>query len=344
MANHDAYDWNRCQFTSRPYSQIRKGHYESYFLRANHPSKAAAFWIRYTIFAPKNKIDQATGELWAIYFDGESNQVTALKDEFPIRECSFSATSLDVKIGEAALSPGHLAGHIANKKHQLSWQLNYQFNGQSDHPNAPLFFLKKSLYRSPLPKAKSVVGAPNVLFNGTLTVNDQIIDINQWQGSENHNWGSQHTDEYAWGQVAGFDDRPEAFLECISARIKIGPLWSPQLGLAVLRIGEKEYRFNGIKKAFQAKGRYDFGHWSLKTSNGQENLELQIQAPSHHFVGLTYNNPPGGTHTCLNTKIAQCTATLTDKHGQITELKTQHRAAFEILTDRTDHKVDLLTS
>ena len=41
----------------------RKGHYESYFIRANHPTAAKAFWIRYTIFSPKNRPEAAIGEL-----------------------------------------------------------------------------------------------------------------------------------------------------------------------------------------------------------------------------------------------------------------------------------------
>ena len=31
----------------------KEGHYESYFQRANHPSKPLAFWIRYTLFSPR---------------------------------------------------------------------------------------------------------------------------------------------------------------------------------------------------------------------------------------------------------------------------------------------------
>jgi hypothetical protein len=30
------------------------GHYESFFQRANHPTRPMAFWIRYTIFSPQN--------------------------------------------------------------------------------------------------------------------------------------------------------------------------------------------------------------------------------------------------------------------------------------------------
>ena len=46
------------------------GHYESYFLRANHPNRPLAFWIRYTVFSPAGRPEAAEGELWAIVFDG----------------------------------------------------------------------------------------------------------------------------------------------------------------------------------------------------------------------------------------------------------------------------------
>src|SRR5262249_44030132 len=44
----------------------RSGHYESYFLRANHPARPQGFWIRYTIFSPDQRPQDAIGELWAI--------------------------------------------------------------------------------------------------------------------------------------------------------------------------------------------------------------------------------------------------------------------------------------
>ena len=50
-----AMDRNRCN-SPRHDSESRDsspGHYESWFLRGNHPSRPLAFWIRYTIFHPR---------------------------------------------------------------------------------------------------------------------------------------------------------------------------------------------------------------------------------------------------------------------------------------------------
>ena len=47
---------NHTRFHGQP-----DGHYESFFMRANHPARPLAFWIRYTIFSPKNRPENA---LW----------------------------------------------------------------------------------------------------------------------------------------------------------------------------------------------------------------------------------------------------------------------------------------
>lgn len=83
------------------------GLYESYFLRANHPERPLAFWIRYTVFCPKGRPQEAQGELWAIWFDGETQQIAAVKESLPIADCLFSPGRLDVRIGDATLTASH---------------------------------------------------------------------------------------------------------------------------------------------------------------------------------------------------------------------------------------------
>ena len=69
-------------------------------------------------------------------------------------------------------------------------------------------------------------------------------------------------------------------------------------------------------------------------------IEGEIHAPREAFVGLRYYNPPGGVKYCLNSKIASCALRVTDLSTDRTEtLQTADRAAFEILTDGTDHGI-----
>ena len=61
----------------------RRGHYESFFLRANHPSGRTRSGSATPSSAPTGRPDAALGELWGVYFDGESGGHVAVKQEVP---------------------------------------------------------------------------------------------------------------------------------------------------------------------------------------------------------------------------------------------------------------------
>jgi len=318
----------------------RAGHYESFFLRANHPTRPLAFWIRYTLFSPDRRPQDAVGEMWAVLFDSESGRHVVVKREVPFSQCSFKTTEFGAQIDDARLEPGHLQGTVTSDDHTIAW--NLAFSGADQ----PLFLLPLDLYPAAFPKAKSLVGLPMAVFDGTLSVDGQSIGVKDWVGSQNHNWGQKHTDLYAWGQVAGFDNSPDSFLEVATARLKIGPVWTPFMTPIVLRRQGQEIALNTLWQTIRARASFRCFDWRFRSENEGICLEGRISAPREAFVGLGYRNPPGGVKQCLNTKLAACELTLTRKQaGQtsVTEtLITHHRAAFEILTDDSDHGVPIL--
>ncbi len=307
-----------------------QGHYESYFQRANHPDRPLAFWIRYTVFSPRNRPDEAVGELWAVYSDGETGKITSAKDVFPIERCRFSRDGLDVAIANASLSESTLAGSASGADGRIAWDL------QMEGGHEPLLLFPRKLYDGPFPKAKSLVGMPNVYFIGQLVVGEQNVDIDNWRGSQNHNWGKRHTDHYAWGQVAGFDNDPDIFLELSTARVRIGPLWTPFFTLVVLRMGGQTVAINSLARALRARARFDNRRWEFSTVAGGVSIKGHIEAAPETFVALRYDNPPGGHKICLNSKLASCHLTLRRPGREPLRLHTRNRAAFEILSDGHD--------
>jgi hypothetical protein len=315
------------------------GHYESWFQRANHPDRPLAFWIRYTIFRPSGRPEDALGELWAVLFDGERQHIVAVKQELPIARCRFARSGIDVAIGDAVLGDARLEGEAAANGHRIGWSLDY------DDGAPPLLLLPEALYERPLPRAKALVGSPNARFRGWLEADGKRMAIDGWRGSQNHNWGSRHTDSYAWGQVAGFDDAPGVFLECSTAQLRFGPLWTPRMSLVVLRIGEREVRLNGLGQALRARGRFGFSagdgrfDWRICSVSRDARIavHVHVHAPKTSFVGLRYANPPGGIKTCLNSKLASCEVKLETPQRGVEIFVTRHRAAFEILTDPAEH-------
>jgi hypothetical protein len=205
----------------------------------------------------------------------------------------------------------------------------------------PLLLLPERLYGAPLPRAKALVGRPLARFRGTLRVDGEAVEVGDWVGSQNHNWGSRHTDQYAWGQVAGFDSHAESFLEVATARLKVGPLWTPNLTVLVLRHGGGEIALNQPGRMFRARASVRDFDWRFASADANWRVEGRIHAPREAFAGLRYFNPPGGIKQCLNTKIAACELTVARTGEPPQKLSTAHRAAFEILTDRSDHGIAL---
>lgn len=315
------------------------GHYESFFLRANHPHRSLAFWIRYTIFSPAARPEAALGELWAVYFDGESGLHAAVKKEVPFSQCVFKTSEFFVEVDDARLEPGTLTGTAASGGHSVSW--NLAFSGDAE----PLFMLPVDLYEAEVPQAKALVALPMALFNGSLRIDGNPVEVADWVGSQNHNWGTRHTDHYAWGQVAGFDTHPDSFLEVATARLRVGESWTPFMTPIVLRHQGEEIALNSMSQAMAAKGSFDYFNWDFSSETDAISLGGRISAPREAFVGLSYYNPSGGEKHCLNTKIASCELQITREgpggRETVESLRTANRAAFEILTDDRDHGVKI---
>jgi hypothetical protein len=170
------------------------------------------------------------------------------------------------------------------------------------------------------------------VFSGSIEVDGTTLAITDWVGSQNHNWGSRHTDRYAWGQVAGFDEDPSAFLECSTARLKIGPLWTPPMSPVVLRTRDEVFSYNGLPRAIRALGSYAPYQWHIETTGKQGTLDIRIEAEPRDFVALRYLNPSGGSKTCLNSKVARCEVNV-QRPGRAPLRLRSSRAAFEILGD-----------
>lgn len=311
------------------FSAEKKGFYESFFVRANHPQKPQAFWIRYTVYEPQDTTMPTIGELWATWFDGETGQHVSVKNELPFSACRFDRNHFRVSVGDATLDDKKAVG-TAGLESIIEWELSY--SGGSD----PLFLLPYKMYDTGFPKAKALVGSPLAVFNGRLTVNGAVVAIDDWVGSQNHNWGVKHTDSYAWGQVAGFDNSPDSFLELATAQLKVGPVYTPRMTLMVLRHNGREYRLNNIFQGLKAFGRFEYFKWEFRSAAKEISVKGTILAGKADFIGLRYYNPPGGIKHCLNTKLAACRITVVSGQGKVREvLETNSRAAFEIFTD--DH-------
>ena len=155
-----ATDMNNGQFV--PGSSA--GHYESYFLRAN-TDDGRAFWIRYTLFAPKGQPDKTEGELWCMVFR-PGHEPAVGKTEFSLTNTHFERTQLGVDLGGSTLSEGHAKGHILAQSEalrhvgaEIKWDVGWDTSN-----SAPIWMFDPIWYGRPFPKAKAVTPHPLVRY------------------------------------------------------------------------------------------------------------------------------------------------------------------------------------
>ena len=318
-------EWNASRLPIRG----SKGHYESWFLRANHPSEPRALWLRHTFFRPEGNPEATCGELWAAWFD---QKVTGVREELPLGRCYAGTGALDLSFGDARWTDGQLRGEAKNGGHTIGWDLRY------DRAGEPTPIYGAWAYKGSFPKAKQVTVVPHATVSGRFVVDGETYEVSKWPGCQSHNWGERHTDEYAWVQASGFDQAPDAYLEGGTGRLKIGGRWTPQLSAGVLRFEGQHYLLSKPLAMIRAEGRAEGLAMDVRMSTDELDVRWHVEAPRERFIAFKYRNPPGGALACLNSKVARLELTVTPK-GKPSRTLTTARAALELLVPEDDVRV-----
>jgi hypothetical protein len=308
-------------------------YYESRFIRANNPGRMQALWLRETLLLPRS--GTASADVWLMVFDPDGVGNRALKLSYPVGEADFRDQPWTVHIAATTLDDYAVSGAIDDRNSPASWRLAIT---PGDEPAVKL--LTDRGYKAPIPTAKTMVRHPLARFDGSVELADRRVTVDGWTGSVNHNWGRRHTPAYAFGQVCGFGDDPDASLEIVTARAGIGPLLLPPVTLLVLRYGGTEYAVRSPIAARRTRGSYQPFTWSFGAKIDGVNIDGEIRTAPAHVIGLTYTDTDGGSKFCYNSAIATCELTLS---GAVTaQLRAERTAMFEILTKDAHPDVPLL--
>src|SRR3712207_4524762 len=82
-----------------------RGHYESYYLRAVHPTEPRGIWIRYTVSLPPG--GRPTGQLWCTLFDRSASRTTAVRVDAGAPATGNGAW---IRLGESSFGSGRAVG------------------------------------------------------------------------------------------------------------------------------------------------------------------------------------------------------------------------------------------
>jgi hypothetical protein len=309
-------------------------YYESRFVRANHPSASQALWLRETLLLPTT--GDPVADVWVMVFDPNGAGNRAIKVGHSIDESEFRHDEWTARIGEATIDDAVVRGNLVGDDRTARWNLRI-----TPGAGAPVKLLTERGYRAKFPTAKTMVRDPLATFDGSVELGGRL-DVNGWRGSVNHNWGRRHTPAYAFGQVCGFDDAPDASLELITAHAAVGTITLPAATLFVLRHGAREFAVRSVLATRHTRGDYRPFSWSFGVRLGDATIEGELTAEPSDVIGLTYFDTTGQTKFCYNSALATCRVRLSGKGFSAVELVATRRAMFEILLSEPHATVPLL--
>lgn len=311
-----------------------KAHVESHFLRFNDPAGGRAIWLKGTVIDGPSRAPRA--ELWCCLFDGDKrwgHRVSAP---------ALSAISEnELSIGESLLRvfgrSGEASGSFSNERGRCSWALEWRARRGPLGAPMQLFPYQWMLERG-FPKSKLVSPAPLLDVSGYFDWDGTRFDLGNWVGMQGHNWGSEHAPEYAWGQAWFGVPEPDCVVEGFTARTRLGPILSPRLSCLVVRMREREFRFDRFWRLRGQRGVIgDGGSWNLEMSGKQGRVKLWMQAPPARSVCLGYENPDGTRQYCFNSKTARARLWLQPK-GEPVIKRSSDTAALEFLSSEPDER------
>ncbi len=309
-----------------------KPHYESFYLKAAEPAGDAALWIRHTVLKAPGRPPAAS--LWFTLFERDAGPF-ALKASYQDAELAAGDTYY-IRVAQAELAPGRATGALSvAARGEAQWEL--AFEGASP----PFFYLPRAwMYERSMPRTKAISLYPALTFSGSLIAGGREIALDGWPGMIGHNWGSEHAHRSSWIQGAGFSHEPDAYLDAVFARIKLGPVVTPWIGNGLLYIGGEAHRLGGPRPgASSLRESPTSARFVLRGSS--LSVEGEVRAPPESFVGWRYGEPAGGWHPTLNCSLADMSLKVASTSGGVRELASHGGAAYELQLREHDHGIPL---
>jgi len=308
-----------------------KGHYESFYLKACHPSEPLGVWIRYTVH--KHSDQEAQGSVWFTLFDGEADGPRASKVTTP--EVSAPEGSY-IRIADSSFGDGRVQGSARTDQLDASWELSFAAEQEA------LFHLPRDwMYRAPVPKTKLLTPYPDARFDGVVRGGEREVSLEGWRGMVGHNWGSQHAERWIWLHGAGFEDADDVWLDAAIGRIKLGLVTTPWIANGTLYAGGKRHRLGGPERARATKVTETPTRCDFLLPGSEVTVSGRVESERKNFVGWVYADPDGPDHNTVNCSIADMMLTLSFDGGPDRDLRLRAGAAYELGMRETDHGIPI---
>jgi hypothetical protein len=307
-----------------PHVERGRGHYESFYLRACHPSDPVGVWIRYTVH--KRPGHEPRGSVWFTLWDPQPHAAKVTVDDLAVPDGGW------IRVADSSFGPDRAAGSALG----ASWDLEVSFLSE------PFRHLPAGwMYRAKLPRTKTESPAPAASFSGTVTVDGTTVELDRWPGAVGHNWGAEHAERWIWMHGIAFDGAPSAWLDAAIGRVKVGPWTTPWIGNGCLSLDGRLHRIGGLGSVRGTLVEESPSHCEFVLPGDGVKVRGTLDAPPDRLVGWVYSDPGGGEHNTANCSIAAMRLRVERDGEPPIELRTASNAVYELGMRETDHGVPI---
>jgi hypothetical protein len=315
---------------------LRKGMYESFYLRAVAPQEPLGLWIRYTVH--KRPGHAPRGSVWCTFFDGTRRGPFLHK---ATSEQLATPANGWIAIAGSVLGPTAAEGSCG----PASWSLSIE------SPEPELLHLPRAwMYRAGLPRTKLTSPAPAARFGGRFTLASdasapeeppRTVDLRGWRGMVGHNWGAEHAERWIWLHGIGFAQEPDAWLDVAIGRVRVAGATTPWVANGALSLGGRRHRLGGL--GARGLSVAETPHHCRLSIPGADGISLQahVDAPAEAIAGWRYADPDGSEHEVANCSIASLALNVSRPGLPAVALGTAHGAAYELGMRERDHGVSI---
>ncbi|MDT5244982.1 MAG: hypothetical protein QOD36_2358, partial [Mycobacterium sp.] len=151
-------------------------YYESRYIRANHPERAQALWLRETLLLPT--AGDPVADVWVMVFDPYGAGNLALKQPYPIDAAAYEYDDWTARIGATSIDDMSALGVVTGRGRSARWDLRIT-PGSED----VVRLLTDRAYKARIPTAKTMVRHPLAQFDGQVEFDDARLVLDGWTGS-----------------------------------------------------------------------------------------------------------------------------------------------------------------
>ncbi|MGH2951960.1 MAG: hypothetical protein ACRDKX_07955, partial [Solirubrobacterales bacterium] len=155
-----------------------------------------------------------------------------------------------------------------------------------------------------------------------------------------HNWGAEHAERWTWIQTNDFREGG-GYFDAALGRIKLGPLTTPWVGNAMLRLDGAEHRLGGFDRIRSTRIEDQPTECEFELAGKGVKVRGRVSSEPHNFVAWVYADPVGPEHNTLNCSISDLELTVERKGHETVRLESVGAAAYEIGMRETDHGIPL---